>query len=158
MYYYIECITIKINYWEVIMKNIFTFIVLLALLIGSINLDAGARRSKEAKKALSECGTEPKSEEFQKVDSEPSVDLALLQKSVVYPEIARKAGVEGTVMVRALIGKSGKVVKTIIANSDSQLFNKSAQKAVKKAKFKPAMTNGEPVCCWVTLPIKYKLS
>jgi len=139
------------------MKHLFSFIIILALYIGSLNLEAGARRSKQAKNAVSECGIEPKSEEFVKVDSAPTVDLEVLQKNVVYPEIARKAGVEGTVMVRALISKSGKVIKTIISSSDSDLFNKSAQKAVKKAKFTPAKDKGEAVCCWVTLPIKYKL-
>jgi protein TonB len=139
------------------MKHFLTFIILFALLVGTVNLEAGARREKKAKKITSECGIEPKSEENVKVDNPPTVDLTLLQKDVVYPEIPRKAGVEGTVMVRALISKSGKVLKTIVANSDSKLFNKSAQKAVKKAKFTPATNNGVPVCCWITLPIKYKL-
>ena len=139
------------------MKHQFFIIVIMVILVGTMNMDAKEGTSKKAKTANSECGIEPKSEEFVKVDSAPTVDLQQLQKNVVYPETARKSGIEGTVMVRALISKSGKVIKTIISSSDSKLFNKSAQKAVKISKFTPAIDKGQAVCCWVTLPIKFKL-
>lgn len=101
---------------------------------------------------------EPEPDEFIAVEKEPEpVDFTALQKSVEYPEMAKKIGVEGTVIVQALIGKDGRVKKTRIAKSESELLNEAASKAVAKAPFTPAIQNGEPVMCWVTIPIRFKL-
>jgi TonB family protein len=94
---------------------------------------------------------------FIPVDDMPKCDLQGLSKLVKYPEKARKAGKEGKVMCRALIGKDGKVKKVNIEYSDDKIFDKAAKDAVKKAKFTPAKKNDKPVEAWVTLPINFKL-
>ncbi len=73
-----------------------------------------------------------------------------------YPDIARDAGVEGTVMVQALIGKDGKVMKTQVTKSVPMLDD-AAQAAVKKWVFKPALSNNKPVIVWVAVPVAFKL-
>ena len=45
---------------------------------------------------------------------EPVGGISAIQKRVVYPEIARRAGIEGKVYVQALIDENGDVVKTKI--------------------------------------------
>lgn len=90
-------------------------------------------------------------------DEYPMVDLAALQKSVVYPAVAKSNGIEGKVFVRAYVSKKGKVLKTIVDKTDNDVLTSSAVNAVKKAKFTPATKNGKAVNCWVSLPISFRL-
>lgn len=90
-------------------------------------------------------------------DEYPMVDLAALQKSVVYPAVAKSNGIEGNVFIRAYVSKKGKVLKTIVDKTDNDVLTSSAVNAVKKAKFTPATKNGKAVNCWVSLPISFRL-
>ncbi len=95
--------------------------------------------------------------EFVPVEKEPQVDLAELQRRIVYPEVARKAGIEGQVIVRVLVDKNGKPKQAVIQHSDSQMLDQSAKDAVMKSVFTPAIQNGQPITCWVSIPIKFRL-
>ncbi len=90
-------------------------------------------------------------------DQMPSLDLKALQKSIKYPEKARKEGIEGKVIVKVKVNEKGKVAETKVLFTDSELLNKSALDAIKKAKFSPATKNGKPVEAWVTVPVQFKL-
>jgi protein TonB len=72
-----------------------------------------------------------------------------------YPDIARQAGVEGTVVVQALVGVDGRVRETRIVRS-IPLLNGAAQEAVRQWRFKPAATGGGPVATWVSIPISFR--
>ena len=72
-----------------------------------------------------------------------------------YPDIARQAGVEGTVVVQALVGTDGRVRDTRIVRSIPML-NGAAIEAVKQWRFKPAATSGKPVAAWVSVPIPFR--
>lgn len=101
---------------------------------------------------------EPAPDEFIPVEKEPSLDYDKLKRSVQYPDIARRAGVEGKVIVRVLVDKSGKVKKTMIEYTDSELLNESAVKAIRDyGTFTPAIQNGQPITCWVSIPITFQL-
>ncbi|MCL5992306.1 MAG: TonB family protein [Bacteroidetes bacterium] len=95
--------------------------------------------------------------EFVAVEKEPYIDLAELQKKIVYPEMARRAGIEGKVVVRVYVGKDGKPVKTIIEASDNELLDNAAKVAIMKSVFTPAIQNGSPVPLWVSIPINFRL-
>lgn len=99
----------------------------------------------------------PDIDEFIPVEKEPNVDLAELQKKIVYPELAKKAGIEGQVIVRVLVGKNGKPKDAKIQVSDSEYLDKAALDAVMKSVFTPAIQNGQPIVCWVSIPIKFRL-
>ena len=71
-------------------------------------------------------------------------------------EIAREAGVDGVVMVQALVGKDGKVKDTRVVKSIPML-DASAIAAVKQWVFKPALSNNKPVAVWVAVPMKFTL-
>jgi protein TonB len=94
---------------------------------------------------------------FMEVESEPNVDLEALMKKIVYPETARRAGVEGRVIVRVLVGKDGKPIKSKIQSSESSLLENAALEAVNKTSFVPAIQNGSPTTCWVSIPIQFRL-
>ncbi|MBI5325589.1 MAG: energy transducer TonB [Ignavibacteriae bacterium] len=95
--------------------------------------------------------------EFVAVEKEPYIDLAELQRKIVYPEMARRAGVEGKVTVRVYVNKDGRPSKTIIEASDNELLNDAARSAIMKSVFTPAIQNGSPVALWVSIPINFRL-
>ncbi len=76
----------------------------------------------------------------------------------IYPEIARRAGVEGTVWVKIWVDKEGNPKKALIMKSDAELFNQPAIDAAMKWKFTPAIMNNGPVSVWVSIPFKFKLN
>jgi TonB family protein len=75
----------------------------------------------------------------------------------VYPDMARQAEVEGTVMVRALVGKDGKV-KDAFVTEGVPMLNEAAIVAAKKAVFKPALQQHKPVAVWVQIPMRFTLN
>jgi TonB family protein len=100
---------------------------------------------------------EPSAYDFIAVDKEPYIDLADLQRRVVYPDIARRAGIEGTVNIRVLVDKKGKPKKYIIESTDSDLLNKAAIDAVMSSTFTPAIQGTSPMDCWVSIPMNFKM-
>jgi len=100
----------------------------------------------------------PPETEFIPVEVDPKFDLARLQSLVKYPDMARKAGIEGTVRVNAYVSKTGKIEKVSIAHSDNKALDEAALEAVRSyGNATPAIMNKEPVSCWVTVPITFKL-
>lgn len=92
------------------------------------------------------------------VEKMPYVDIAKLQKLVVYPKRAKQKGIEGKVLVKVLVDKEGNILKKIIDYSDHKLFEESALKAIDEyGKLEPAIQGGKPVACWLTIPIRYEL-
>lgn len=75
-----------------------------------------------------------------------------------YPEIARRANVEGTVYVKILVDKEGKAKKAVVIKSDAEIFNEPAIKAALQWVFTPAMMNNGPVAVWAAVPFHFKLN
>ena len=74
-----------------------------------------------------------------------------------YPEIARRAGVEGTVWVSVCVDKEGKVKRARISKSDAEIFNQPSIEAAMKWVFTPAIMNNSPVEVRVSVPFKFTL-
>lgn len=85
-----------------------------------------------------------------------SAPVLITLPAPVYPELARKADVEGTVVVRALIGTDGTVVDALVVEGVPML-DAAALDAVRKARFKPALQQHRPVAVWVSIPIRFRL-
>ena len=122
--------------------------------IDDLTTDAGLSVQKEE---------EPSPDEFIVTDQDynevVSRVLPDLQRRVEYPEMARRAGVEGRVSIKVLIGKDGKPKpgRTIVEETASELFNPAAVKAIMAQVFPPATQNGQPVEVWVVIPIVFRL-
>jgi len=84
--------------------------------------------------------------------------LAKLQKSVVYPKLAKQAGIEGRVYVKFIINEKGNVVDPKVTRGIGGGCDQAAIDAVKKAKFRPGLQRGKPVKVWYTIPIYFKLN
>ncbi len=76
----------------------------------------------------------------------------------LYPELARKAGMEGRVIVKVWIDRKGKVKDVVILKGATEVLNEAAIKAAKQWEFTPAMMKHGPVDVWSTLTFNFKLS
>ncbi len=83
--------------------------------------------------------------------------LAGLQKKITYPELARKAGIEGRVYIEFVVDKHGNVVNPKVVRGIGGGCDAEALKVVKKAHFVPGMQRGRPVNVRYSLPIVFKL-
>lgn len=75
-----------------------------------------------------------------------------------YPGKAARAGDEGEVVLRVLVGPDGAPLKVEIEKSSrSRDLDRAAIEAVKTWRFNPAMKNGQAVQDWVLVPINFTL-
>jgi TonB family protein len=84
--------------------------------------------------------------------------LPIDQVTPKYPELALRAGLEGTVWVKMWVDESGKVVKASVTKSDAEIFNQAAQDAAMKWTFRPALMKGKQVAVWVSVPFRFKIA
>lgn len=131
---------------------------LLILIIANFALLSQYAYAEDAKKNAKIKNKIDDDDFFTKVDTEPQIDLKRLSQLVVYPELARRAGVEGRVVVRVLVDIEGNITKTLIEHSDNRLLDQAAINAVKNyGRVQPAYLDGKPTMCWISIPIKFKL-
>jgi protein TonB len=76
-----------------------------------------------------------------------------------YPMLARRMGMQGTVVLRVHVRADGSVAEAALAQSSgSQLLDDSALKTVREQwRFLPARLDGTPVESWVEVPIRFVL-
>jgi protein TonB len=91
--------------------------------------------------------------EVWKVEQKPR----LLRRALpVYPQFALRAGLQGSVMLKVLLGKDGKAESVRMLKGE-EIFRKSAEDAVRKFLFEPARQSDRPVKVWLVIPIHFKL-
>jgi protein TonB len=88
---------------------------------------------------------------------EPIGGIGAIQKLIVYPEIAKRAGVEGKVYVLAFVDESGNVTGAKIIKGIGAGCDEAALDAVRQTKFNPGKQRGTPVKVQVSIPIVFKL-
>ena len=76
----------------------------------------------------------------------------------LYPPAERRAGNEGVVTVKVLIGVDGRVreVKQVAAASE-EFWRVTERQALSKWRFKPATRDGIPVEAWRTMTVRFRL-
>jgi protein TonB len=77
--------------------------------------------------------------------------------SPVYTEVARKARVQGVVIVEAIIDERGNVVNARILKGLPMGLDKAALEAVQRWKFKPATLENKPVKVYYTLTVNFQV-
>lgn len=88
----------------------------------------------------------------------PIGGFAAIQKKLQYPEIARKAGVEGRVLVYAQVDEEGSVQRTrVIQSLGPNGCDEAAIAAIKAVKWKPAKQRDRSVKVWIAVPVDFKL-
>jgi protein TonB len=95
----------------------------------------------------------PAPDEYVAVEEEP---VRISMDAPTYPDVAISAGIEGTVLVRVLVGKDGKVKDAIVVDGH-ELLREAALKAARTAVFRPALMQHRPVEVWVVIPVTFRL-
>jgi protein TonB len=91
----------------------------------------------------------------------PGGDVALLKyiaENTIYPETAKKAGIQGKVIVRFCVTSKGSVASCQILKSVSSDIDAEALRVVETIPtFTPAREDGKPVAVWYMVPITFAL-
>jgi|GEM_PF-324364 len=98
---------------------------------------------------------------FVKYDSppEPIGGFKTIQENLIYPEKAKQAGIEGTVIIEVKVNKNGKVFGlSAVRSSGNKELDDAAMEAIIKTKFKPAYRNKQPVDVNISIPVRFSLS
>ena len=84
--------------------------------------------------------------------------MKFLANNIRYPERAQENNIQGRVVVRFVITKTGSISDVRVVRSKDKDLDKEAIRVVKSLpKFTPGKNNGQPVNVWYTLPINFKL-
>ena len=83
--------------------------------------------------------------------------LASIQQQIRYPEMARRAGIEGRVYVQFIINEQGDVERPRVIRGIGGGADEEALRVVSQARFKPGLQRGQPVRVQYSLPIFFRL-
>jgi protein TonB len=89
---------------------------------------------------------------------EPIGGIETIAKRLVYPQIAKYAGIQGKVFVSAVIDENGNVIETGILKGIGVGCDEAAMEAIKSTKFIAGTNSGKPVKVKVVIPLIFKLS
>jgi protein TonB len=74
----------------------------------------------------------------------------------VYPAIAKAAGIQGTVVLEAVISKAGRI-ESLRAMSGPQMLRGAALDAVQAARYRPYLLNGDAVEVQTTITVVFQI-
>ena len=74
-----------------------------------------------------------------------------------YPEFAKKAEIEGQVLLRFVVNEEGRVSHIEVVKSLNELLDAAAIKAVSKWRYSPAKQRDKPVKVRVVQPVRFQL-
>ena len=92
-----------------------------------------------------------------RVDPDEQQKKLLARVTPDYPDVARQAGLEGTVVLRVEIGPDGSV-ENIDAVSGSPLLARAAAQAVAQWRYAPTIVDGNPVSVITSVSVEFHLN
>lgn len=76
-----------------------------------------------------------------------------------YPPLARRRGIEGTVVLRVEVSAEGRALAVDIARSSgSSMLDEAARDTIARWRFRPARRGGEAVAAATTVPVRFSLT
>ncbi|UCF69847.1 MAG: energy transducer TonB [candidate division WOR-3 bacterium] len=92
---------------------------------------------------------------YYKVEVKPK---PVYQQKPRYPDLARRAGIEGQAVVKALVDIDGSVMDVqILKSSGNQMLDEAALAAARQWKFSPAKQRDKFVRVYVSIPVNFRL-
>lgn len=93
------------------------------------------------------------------VEQEPELKggLKKLQDCANYPEMARKAGIEGRVTIQFVVNEQGRVENPRVLRGIGGGADEEALRCVRQAEFVPGRQRGKPVRVQFSLPVFFRL-
>jgi protein TonB len=82
--------------------------------------------------------------------------LASIQPT--YPEMERRAGIEGRVFLQFVVNEDGSVTEVTVTRGVSPGLDRAAVEAVQRARFRPGMQRGRAVRVRFSLPVNFRLN
>jgi periplasmic protein TonB len=82
--------------------------------------------------------------------------VALSNPQPSYPEQARGAGVEATVVVKFVVTEAGDVTNVVIVRGHP-LFDEAVLSAIRSWRYKPALFEGRPIPVYRVVRIPFKI-
>lgn len=87
-----------------------------------------------------------------------SACMDFLRRNIKYPEVSRKAGIQGKVIVQFVVRKDGRITDVTISKGVDYYLDTEAMRVVKSMpKWTPGRQKGKPVNVKYTLPITFRL-
>ena len=74
-----------------------------------------------------------------------------------YPALAQQAGIEGTVVLRAIVNAAGAVSQVKLV-SGPQALSQAAMDAVRWWRYEPYFVNGQPATVETTVSVNFRLT
>ena len=100
---------------------------------------------------------EPPFVDFTEVMPELIGGLESLQESISYPEFARRAGLEGRVILQFIVNTDGSVSDAKVVRGIGGGCDEAALEAITNARFTPGLQRGRPVRVRFALPVTFRL-
>ncbi len=75
----------------------------------------------------------------------------------VYPPLARQSGIEGEVVLEAVVDRNGKLTGLHL-DSGNSLLAAAAMRAVEQWRYRPSRLNGEPIAVPIKITLKFALA
>ncbi|MGB0346123.1 MAG: M56 family metallopeptidase, partial [Balneolaceae bacterium] len=99
------------------------------------------------------------SDEFVVVEQMPKLigGMASIQSKIMYPEVAKREGIEGRVVVQFIVTETGEIESPQIVKGIGSGCDEAALEAVMQAKFEPGLQRGEPVRVQYSIPVIFRL-
>jgi protein TonB len=94
-----------------------------------------------------------------KISVPPSFSEREIRQALVYPPIALRSGVEGTVYLELFVDKDGLVRNITVLREDpaGRGFGEAAAKAFRGLRGVPAQANGDPVAVRYRYPVRFSI-
>lgn len=100
------------------------------------------------------------SEDWPELGSRQPLPLNMdeVRKSIGYPEVARTASIEGTVIMRVLVNEEGSIEEVICLKRVHILLLEAVQNHLLELKCVPAIHKGVYCSSWINIPFRFKLT
>jgi TonB family protein len=95
-------------------------------------------------------------DEARGADGADSLPVLVAIPRPLYPPAALRAGIEGTVLVRARLGADGSVQEIHLVDQGIELLNAAALEAARRARFRPILADASD-SVWVQIPVAFSI-
>jgi len=112
-----------------------------------------------APQLLSDKGRDIDPEIYEVVEDmpEPVGGMAAIQQKIQYPSIARRAGVEGRVIVSFVVDEEGDVQNPQVVRGSGAGLDGEAIRVIRETEFTPGRQRGRPVPVRKSWPVTFRL-
>ena len=124
------------------------------------SLSAGSKITTDTSQPVLESNTKISPQTSTVSVTPPQFGAAYLNNpKPAYPTLAKRMGMEGTVMLKVLVSREGTAEKVEVAHSSGyENLDKAATEAVKNWRFIPASRALQPIDEWVQVPVAFRLN